>query len=101
MENTDEVRGSGDSRALGEERAARYEVDIAPESAGPRKVITRGSVIRSIRDAGSQKFPAKEHAAGVVLAPARKRRVSFGSDRIKEFQAPPRSLVVDSAGVCG
>lgn len=99
MENTDEVRGRGGSRTLGEERTARYVVDIIPESAGPRKVITRGSVIHSIRDPGSQKFLAKEHSAGIVLVPARKLTAWLSSDRIKEFDAPTGSLVINPAGV--
>lgn len=98
MEDTDEVRGSGGSRALDEERAARYVVDRIPESAGPRRVITRGSVIHSIRGPGSQKFLAKEHSARIVLAAARKPRASLGSDPIKEFDAPTGSLA-NPAGV--
>lgn len=99
MENTDEVRGRGGSRSLGEERTARYVVDIIPESAGPRKVITRGSVMHSVPGPGSQKFLAEEHSAGIVLVPARKLRASPGSDRIKEFDAPTGSPVINPAGV--
>nr|WP_274709299.1 AraC family transcriptional regulator [Nitratireductor luteus] len=61
--------------------------------------MTRGSVIHSVRSPGSQKFLAKEHAAGIVLAPIRKLRASLGSDRIEEFDAPIGSLVINPAGV--
>jgi AraC family transcriptional regulator len=98
MENMDEVGGRGGSQTLGEERIARYVVDRIPESAGPRKVITRRSGIHSIRGPGSQKFLAKEHSARIVLAAARKPRASLGSDPIKEFDAPTGSLA-NPAGV--
>ncbi|WP_342364007.1 AraC family transcriptional regulator [Terrarubrum flagellatum] len=99
MENADEVGRRGGSRAVEKDRAARYVVDIIPESAGPRKAITRGSLIHSIRGPGSQKFLAKEHSAGIVLAPARKLRASLGSDRIEEFDAPVGCIVVNPSGV--
>ncbi|MFC3325170.1 helix-turn-helix domain-containing protein [Mesorhizobium cantuariense] len=48
---------------------------------------------------GSQKFLAKEHSAGIVLAPMRKLRASLGSDRIKEYDAPTGCMVINPAGV--
>lgn len=81
------------------ERADRYVFDIIPENAGPRKATTRGSVISSVRNPGSQTFLAKEHAVGIVLAPARKLRASLGSDRITEYDAPIGCIAVNPAGV--
>ncbi|MBB3609425.1 AraC family transcriptional regulator [Rhizobium sp. BK602] len=81
------------------ERADRYVFDIIPESAGPRKVTTRGSVIHSIRNPGSQTFLAKEHAVGIVLSPTPKLRASLGSDRITEYDAPLGCVAVNPAGV--
>ncbi|SCB35077.1 AraC family transcriptional regulator [Rhizobium hainanense] len=59
----------------------------------------RGSVISSVRNPGSQTFLAKEHAVGIVLAPARKLRASLGSDRITEYDAPIGCIAVNPAGV--
>ena len=59
----------------------------------------RGSVIHSIRGPGSQKFLAKEHSVGIMLAPARKLRASLGSDRITEYDAAAGCLVINPAGV--
>ncbi|OJY63332.1 MULTISPECIES: AraC family transcriptional regulator [unclassified Rhizobium] len=81
------------------ERADRYVFDIIPENAGPRKATARGSVISSVRNPGSQKFLAKEHAVGIVLAPSRKLRASLGSDRITEYDAPVGCVAVNPAGV--
>jgi AraC family transcriptional regulator len=99
MKNAGEARESGDSRGVDRERTARYVLDIIPESAGPRRATARGSAIYSIRSPGSQKFLAKEHSVGIVLAPARKLRASLGSDRITEYDAPVGCLVVNPAGV--
>ena len=81
------------------ERADRYVFDIIPENAGPRKATARGSVISSVRNPGSQKFLAKEHAVGIVLAPSRKLRASLGSDRITEYDAPVGCVAVNPAGM--
>jgi AraC family transcriptional regulator len=81
------------------EQVERYVFDIIPESAGPRKATMRGSVIHSIRSPGSQKFLAKEHSVGIVLAPARKLRASLGSDKIKEYDAPVGCIAINPAGV--
>lgn len=89
------MRNAGEAR----ERADRYVFDIIPESAGPRGATTGGSVIHSVRNPGSQAFLAREHAAGIVLSPARKLRASLGSDRITEYDAPVGCLVVNPAGV--
>lgn len=99
MKNADEARESGDSRGVDRKRTARYVLDIIPESAGPRRATTRGSVIYSVRSPGSQTFLAKEHSVGIMLAPARKLRASLGSDRITEYDAPVGCLVVNPAGV--
>ncbi|MGX7874719.1 AraC family transcriptional regulator [Mesorhizobium sp. ORM6] len=97
MKNADEARESGVSRGV--DRAARYVLDIIPESAGPRRATARGSVIHSVRGPGSQKFLAREHSAGIVLRPGRKFRASLGSDRITEYDAPVGCLVINPAGV--
>ncbi|RUW31147.1 MAG: AraC family transcriptional regulator [Mesorhizobium sp.] len=94
-----EARKSGDHRAAAREGAARHVLDIIPESAGPRRATMRGSVIHSIRSPGSQRFLAKEHSVGIMLAPARKLRASLGSDRIMEYDAPAGCLAVNPAGV--
>lgn len=99
MKDAGEARQRGDYRGADQERAPRHVLDIIPESAGPRKITTRGSVIHSIRSPGSQTFLAKEHSVGVVLAPARKLRASLGSDKIIEYDAPAGCLVINPAGV--
>ncbi|MFK0165094.1 helix-turn-helix domain-containing protein [Rhizobium sp. NPDC090279] len=81
------------------ERADRYVFDIIPENAGPRRATTRGSVIRSVRNPGSQTFLAKEHAVGIVLRPTRRLRASLGSDRVTEYDAPVGCIAVNPAGV--
>jgi AraC family transcriptional regulator len=95
------MTNAGEAREPGADRqgAARHVLDIIPESAGPRKATVRGSVIHSIRGPGSQKFLAKEHSVGIMLAPARKLRASLGSDRITEYDAPAGCLVINPAGV--
>lgn len=80
-------------------RADRYVLDIIPESAGPRKSTMRGSVIHSVRNPGSQKFLAKEHSVGIVLAPIRKLRASLGSDKVREYDAAVGCVAVNPAGV--
>jgi len=96
MKNADEAR---DGAPRGVDRTARHVLDIIPESAGPRQATMRGSVIHSIRSPGSQKFLAKEHSVGIMLAPARKLRASLGSDRVIEYDAPTGCLAVNPAGV--
>jgi len=59
----------------------------------------RGSVIYSVRSPGSQRFLAKEHSVGIVLAPARKLRASLGSDKIKAYDAPVGCIAIHPAGV--
>lgn len=93
MENADLMR-AGDA-----ERAIRSVLDVIPESAGPRKSMMRGSVIHSTRGPGSQKFLAKEHSVGIMLAPLRKLRASLGSDIVKEYDAPVGCLAINPAGV--
>lgn len=94
MGNADKARESGDHRT------ARHVLDIIPENAGPRRATPRGSVIYSVRGGpGSQRFLAKEHSVGIVLAPTRKLRASLGSDRITEYDAPVGCLVLNPAGV--
>src|SRR5882757_2353473 len=99
MENAGEVRQSGDFQSADHDRAARHVLDIIPESAGPRTATMRGSVIHSIRSPGSQKFLAREHSVGIMLAPARKLRASLGSDKITEYDAPAGCVAVNPAGV--
>jgi AraC family transcriptional regulator len=99
MKQADEARKRDEYRGVDRGRAERYVFDIIPESAGPRRATMRGSVLHSIRSPGSQKFLAKEHSVGIVLAPARKLRASLGSDRITEYDAPIGCLVVNPAGV--
>ncbi|TPK75339.1 helix-turn-helix transcriptional regulator [Mesorhizobium sp. B2-4-15] len=99
MKNAEEAREGGFSREAGRKRAARDVLDIIPENAGPRRATRQGSVVYSIRAPGSQKFLAKEHSAGIVLAPVRKLRASLGSDRVKEYDAPTGCMVINPAGV--
>lgn len=99
MSNVGEARESGDSRGADRAVIARDVFDIIPENAGPRRATPRGSAIYSVRAPGSQKFLAKEHSVGIVLAPMRKLRASLGSDRITEFDAPVGCLVINPAGV--
>ncbi|WP_245445632.1 hypothetical protein [Mesorhizobium kowhaii] len=99
MKNADEARESGDSQGVDRARTARHVFDIIPENAGPRRATPRGSAIYSVRAPGSQKFLAKEHSVGIVLAPVRKLRASLGSDRITEYDAPVGCLVINPAGV--
>lgn len=99
MKNAGGVPEGGDHRGADRERPARHVVDIIPEAAGPRIATLRGSVIYSVRSPGSQKFLAKEHSVGIMLAPARRLRASLGSDRIIEYDAPAGCLAVNPAGV--
>lgn len=99
MRDAEEIRERSDFRSADRGPVGRYVFDIIPESAGPRKATMRGSAIHSIRNPGSQKYLAKEHSAGIVLAPMRKLRASLGSDRIKEYDAPTGCLVINPANV--
>ena len=99
MRDTQEPRERDPYEGVDRGQAERYVFDIIPENAGPRKATMRGSVIHSIRSPGSQKFLAKEHSVGIVLAPARKLRASLGSDKITEYDAPVGCLVINPAGV--
>ncbi|NKJ08744.1 AraC family transcriptional regulator [Rhizobium sp. SG741] len=99
MRDTQEPRERGAYGDVDRGLAERYVFDIIPESAGPRKATMRGSVIHSIRSPGSQKFLAKEHSVGIVLAPARKLRASLGSDKITEYDAPVGCIAINPAGV--
>jgi len=99
MKNAEELQERANYRDAVPGRVERYVFDIIPDSAGPRKATTRGSVIHSMRAPGSQKFLAKEHSFGVMLAPARKLRASLGSDRIKEYDAPVGCIAINPAGV--
>lgn len=97
--DTEETRKRDGYRSVDRGRPERHVFDIIPDSAGPRKATARGSVIHSMRAPGSQKFLAKEHSVGVMLAPARKLRASLGSDKIKEYDAPAGCIAINPAGV--
>ncbi|WP_246662596.1 AraC family transcriptional regulator [Rhizobium sp. P44RR-XXIV] len=99
MNDAKDARERGAYEGVDRGRAERHVFDIIPENAGPRKATTRGSVIHSIRGPGSQKFLAKEHSAGIVLAPMRRLRASLGSDRVEEYDAPVGCLVINPANV--
>lgn len=65
MKITDDARESGVSRGVNRERTARFVLDIIPESAGPRRVTARGSVISSVRDPVSQTFIVRRPAGTI------------------------------------
>lgn len=99
MKNADEARESGISRGIDRKRAARYVLDIIPESAGPRRATAQGSVIYSVCGPGSQTFLAKEYSAGIVLAPMQPAHRS-PSGRIAHMNGPhdgagPRRVITN------
>lgn len=88
---------AGASGAAG--RTDRRVFETVPDDAGPRKTTLRGGVMYSVLSPGSHECLAKEHTAGILLAPLRKLRASLGSDKVKEFDAPAGCLSVVPAGV--
>lgn len=74
---------------------------IIPESAGPRVVTPGGGVIYSLRPPGSQTVLSENHFAEVILAPSPKIRAALASDRLREYDFPAGTLVIQPAHVEG
>lgn len=70
-----------------------------PEDAGPRKMTFRGGAMHSVRAPGSQEFVSEGHVFVVMLAPCAGIRVTFGADRVQNFDATAGQTVVIPAGV--
>lgn len=69
------------------------------EQVGPRAETTVGGVVDVARPPGSLTFRSNAEFAAVLLAPSPKMEAAFASDRLRQFDAPVGTLVVNPAGV--
>jgi AraC family transcriptional regulator len=72
-----------------------------PDDAGPRVTTPRGGAIYAIRASGFQKFTSSAHFVGVMVAPSPSIAAAYGSDKVRQYEAPLGMIVVSPANEDG